>query len=158
MFGAAHRAGHYLWDCGEARDIESVDIERRQRLESAVERVYDAIDHALSNLLAECDDALVIVFSLHGMGPNTGWSELVPDILDARRAALSQQPVRKGSMYRIRRSLVTRLRPILQHVPPAVAASLVPLWSSRMFDWPRTQYFPAADGSHRFPARQSARP
>jgi predicted AlkP superfamily phosphohydrolase/phosphomutase len=142
VFGAAHRAGHYLWDYGEARDIESVNVERRQRLVSAVEQVYAAIDHALSELLAECGDALVIVFSLHGMGPNTGWSELVPDILDARRAALSQQAVRKGSLYRIRRSLVTRLRPILQHVPAAVAARLVPLWSSRMFDWPQTRFFP----------------
>ena len=142
VLGPAHRAGHYLWDCGEARDFESANIERRQRLEKAVEQVYAAIDHALSDLLAECNDALVIVFSLHGMGSNTGWSELVPDILDSRRAALSQQPLRKGSLYRIRRSLVTRLRPILQHVPPAVAARLVPLWSSRMFDWPRTPYFP----------------
>ena len=142
VFGAAHRAGHYLWDCGEARDIESVDVERRQRLESAVEQVYAAIDHALSELLAECADALVIVFSLHGMGPNTGWSELVPEILDARLAALSQQAARKGSLYRIRRSLVTRLRPILQHVPAAVAARLVPLWTSRMFDWPKTRFFP----------------
>ncbi len=142
VFGPAHRAGHYLWDCGEARDVESANIEQRQRLGDAVEQVYAAIDHALSRLLAECDDALVIVFSLHGMGPNTGWSEMVPDILDARRAALSQQSVRKGSLYRIRRSLVTHLRPILRRVPPTVAARLVPLWSSRMFDWPRTEYFP----------------
>ena len=28
VFGPAHRAGHYLWDCGEARDIESANIER----------------------------------------------------------------------------------------------------------------------------------
>jgi predicted AlkP superfamily phosphohydrolase/phosphomutase len=142
VFGAAHRAGHYLWDFGEARDIESVDFDRRRRLEVAVEEVYAAIDDALAAMLAECGDALVIVFSLHGMGPNTGWSELVPDILDARRAALSQQEVRKGSLYRLRRSLVTRLRPILRHVPAAVAARLVPLWSSHMFDWPRTRFFP----------------
>jgi predicted AlkP superfamily phosphohydrolase/phosphomutase len=93
-------------------------------------------------LLANCGDALVIVFALHGMGPNTGWSELVPAILDSRRAALSQQVERKGLLYRARRVLVTRARPALQKLPPSVAAQMVPLWSSRMFDWSRTAYFP----------------
>jgi predicted AlkP superfamily phosphohydrolase/phosphomutase len=42
----------------------------------------------------------------------------------------------------MRRSLVTRLRPVLQHVPPALSAQLVPLWTSRMFDWQQTKFFP----------------
>lgn len=141
-FGAAHRAGHYLWDAGEARDLREADTKQRLRLESALEDVYATIDHALGALLAHCEGALVVVFALHGMGPNTGWSEIVPAMLDARRVALSQQPARKGALYRARHALVTRMRPVLQHMPPSLAARMVPLWSSRMCDWPRTPYFP----------------
>jgi predicted AlkP superfamily phosphohydrolase/phosphomutase len=141
-FGAAHRAGHYLWDAGEAPNLHEAGIERLQRLELAVEEVYSTIDHALGALLAHCEGALVVVFALHGMGPNTGWSEVVPAMLDARRTALSQQPPRKGALYRARQALVTRLRPVLQHLSPSLTARMVPLWSSRMFDWPSTRYFP----------------
>jgi predicted AlkP superfamily phosphohydrolase/phosphomutase len=63
-------------------------------------------------------------------------------MLDARRAALSQQPASKGALYRARQALVTRLRPLLRHMPASLGARLVPLWSSRMFDWPSTPYFP----------------
>ena len=141
-FGAAHRAGHYLWDPGEARDLHGANTKRLQRLESALEDVYETIDHALGALLAHCEGALVVVFALHGMGPNTGWSEIVPAMLDARRAALSQQPARKGALYRARQALVTRIRPVLQHMPPSLAARMVPLWSSKMYDWPTTTHFP----------------
>jgi predicted AlkP superfamily phosphohydrolase/phosphomutase len=141
-FGAAHRAGHYLWDAGEARDLREADAQRQQRLASALEDVYATIDHALGALLEHCGGALVVVFALHGMGPNTGWSEFVPAMLDARRAALSQKPARKGALYRARHALVTRLRPVLQHIPPSLAAKMVPLWSARMCDWPNTRYFP----------------
>jgi predicted AlkP superfamily phosphohydrolase/phosphomutase len=141
-FGAAHRAGHYLWDAGEARDLQEADGQRLLRLESALEDVYTTIDEALGTLIAHCEDALVVVFALHGMGSNSGWSEVVPAILDARRAALSLQPARKGALYRARRALLAPLRPILQRIPPSLAASMVPLWSSRMCDWPNTRYFP----------------
>jgi predicted AlkP superfamily phosphohydrolase/phosphomutase len=143
VFGAAHRAGHYLWDSGEARDLTDADDKVRQRLDTALDEVYAAIDHAIGQLLAECSkDAIVLVFALHGMGPNTGWSEIVPDILAARRSALSQQVLHQGALYKLRRALVTRARPILQHMPPALAAQLVPIWSSRMFDWAQTRFFP----------------
>jgi predicted AlkP superfamily phosphohydrolase/phosphomutase len=141
-FGAAHRAGHYLWDAGEARDLQEADGKRLLRLESALEDVYATIDHALGTLIAHCEDALVVVFALHGMGPNTGWSEVVPAMLDARRAALSLQPARRGLLYRARRALLAPLRPILRSIPPPLAARMVPLWSSRMCDWPNTRYFP----------------
>ena len=35
-----------------------------------------------------------------------------------------------------------RLRPVLQLIPPSLAARMVPLWSSRMCDWPSTRVFP----------------
>lgn len=142
VFGAAHRAGHYLWDHGEATDAPR-DEAQRAALEGALERVYEAVDVSLGELLATCgDDVLVIAFSLHGMKANSGWTEIVSDMLDARRAALSQAPARKGLLYSMRHSLVTRLRPVLRLVPPSLSAQLIPLWTSRMFDWEHTPFFP----------------
>lgn len=142
VFGAAHRAGHYLWDFGEAADAPRDEAERA-RHEGALERVYESVDGAVGELLSAAgDDVLAIVFSLHGMDANPGWSEIVPGILDARRIALSQSPAPQGLLFTLRRALVTRLRPLLKQIPPSVAAQLVPLWSARMFDWKNTPFFP----------------
>jgi predicted AlkP superfamily phosphohydrolase/phosphomutase len=143
-FGAAHRAGHYLWDLGEVQDPEQLDARQRATLEGAVERVYESIDHAFGQLLEGLgSEVVVLIFSLHGMGPNPGWSDLVPAILDARTAALGRQTVRKGLLYSLRQRLATSaLRPLVRAVPLAIAARLVPLWSARMFDWRHTPFFP----------------
>jgi predicted AlkP superfamily phosphohydrolase/phosphomutase len=143
IFGTAHRAGHYLWDLSQARDADAADPNLRARLTVAVERTYEAIDHALGELIAHIGpEARMIVFSLHGMGPNGGWSEIVAEMLDAWRVALSQQAARRGALYALRKALVGAARPILSRIPPKLTAQLVPLWSSRMFDWQRTRFFP----------------
>jgi predicted AlkP superfamily phosphohydrolase/phosphomutase len=142
VLAATHRAGHYLWDHSQAGDAAR-NAGPPAELEGMLERVYSAVDEAVGELVAAAgDDAQIVVFSLHGMDANDGWSEIVPGMLDSRRAALSQRPARKGVLYTLRRSLVTRLRPVLQHVPPALSARLVPLWSARMFDWQNTRSFP----------------
>jgi predicted AlkP superfamily phosphohydrolase/phosphomutase len=143
IFGAAHRAGHYLWDLNQARDADAAETKQRARLTAALERIYEAIDHALGELLRQVGaDARVIVFSLHGMGPNGGWSEIVPEMLDAWRVSMSQQAARRGTLYALRKVLVGAARPILKRIPPKLTSQLVPLWSSRMFDWQRTSVFP----------------
>jgi predicted AlkP superfamily phosphohydrolase/phosphomutase len=143
IFGAAHRAGHYLWDLNQARDAGAAEMNQRALLTAAVERIYEAIDCALGELLAQVGaDARVIVFSLHGMGPNGGWSEIVPEILDAWQASLSERPARRGTLYALRNTLVGAARPILKWIPPKLTAQFVPLWSSQMFDWQRTRVFP----------------
>jgi predicted AlkP superfamily phosphohydrolase/phosphomutase len=144
VFGAAHRAGHYLWDLGEVQDPQRLDATRRALLEGAVELVYEWIDHAFGRLIEGLgSDVVVLVFSLHGMGPNSGWSDLVPAVLDARTASLSRPIARKGVLYSLRQKLRSNaLRRLARAIPPAMAAKLVPLWSARMFDWPRTAFFP----------------
>ena len=143
VFGTAHRAGHYLWDTMQARDRETGAPELLVRLTGCIERVYEAIDAALSELLAQIGaETRVIVFSLHGMGPNPGWSEVVPGLLKARHAALSGKVMRSGSLYTLRNALVGVARPVLHFVPPALSARLLPLWTARMFDWRSTREFP----------------
>ena len=143
VFGAAHRAGHYLWDLEQAHEADRADAKQRARLAKAVECVYEAIDGALGELLPQVGaDARVIVFSLHGMGPNGGWSEIVPEMLDTWRRSLSQQAVRRGVLYALRNALGGTARPLRRLIPASLAAQLVPLWSSRMFEWSRTSVFP----------------
>jgi predicted AlkP superfamily phosphohydrolase/phosphomutase len=143
VFGTAHRAGHYLWDTMQARDRDTGGAEQLARLTGCIERVYEAIDAALSELLSQIGaEARVIVFSLHGMGANPGWSEAVPELLKARQVALSRKVTRSGSLYTVRKALVGVARPVLQFVPPALTARLVPLWTARMFDWRSTREFP----------------
>jgi predicted AlkP superfamily phosphohydrolase/phosphomutase len=143
VFGAAHRAGHYLWDLTQARDAGAATEEQRARVSAAVECVYGAIDAALGEILAYVGtNTPMIVFSLHGMGPNEGWSEIVPGILDAWGASRSQQVMRRGVLYNARKVLVGAARPVLRLIPPQFAAQLVPLWSSNMYDWQQTRFFP----------------
>jgi predicted AlkP superfamily phosphohydrolase/phosphomutase len=77
------------------------------------------------------------------MGPNPGWSDLLPDILlrmDERRGG---QSPRRGALYRLKQSLPHHwVRPALNALPSQMNERLVQLWSRRMFDWPRTRYFP----------------
>ena len=143
IVGTTHRAGHYLWDLDQTRDAASLAPAQRATLLGAVEALYEDADHALGELLRVAGaDTRVLVFSLHGMGPNGGWSDVVPDLLQAWRAARGGRAVRTGSLYRVREALVGIARPMLRHVPPSLAAQLVPLWSARMFDWSRTESFP----------------
>jgi choline dehydrogenase-like flavoprotein/predicted AlkP superfamily phosphohydrolase/phosphomutase len=144
IFGTAHRAGHYLWDLSELQDPERLEPAQREELESALERVYESVDHSLGEVLADIgSDVVVIIFAAHGMGPNPGWSDFLPAMLDARRAALSQSVARKGLLYSLRQRYATNLlRPLVRAMPPAITAALLPLWSARMFDWKRTPFFP----------------
>jgi hypothetical protein len=51
---------------------------------TALLAVYQAVDQALGQVLdAICwEDTTVILFALHGMGPNTSQEHLVPKIMD----------------------------------------------------------------------------
>jgi predicted AlkP superfamily phosphohydrolase/phosphomutase len=142
--GTAHRAGHYLWDRSELQDPERLGDAQRATLDSAVERVYESVDHAFGELIEGVgSNTIVIVFAVHGMGPNSGWSDFVPAILDARTAALSQPAAKKGFFYSLRQRYATNLlRPIVRAMPERIKGRLLPLWSAGMFDWARTRFFP----------------
>lgn len=143
VFGATHRVGHYLWDLSEL-DGDTLSAPRREALETALLRIYQATDHAIARILDQVgDDTLVITFALHGMGPNPGWSDLVPEILEAADHSSTGQVPRKGLLYALRRRLpIHWVRPLIESLPMSVTDRLVSLWSSRMFDWTVTKQFP----------------
>ena len=131
VFGATHRAGHYLWEASPEADAE-------------LGRLYAGLDAALGRIVAEVgEDTLVVAFAVHGMAPNPGWSDLFPEILERLAAAAGEERPRRGLLYRLRRGLPFHwVRPLLARLPDGVDDALVKLWSQGMFDWSRTRWFP----------------
>jgi len=141
VFGATHRAGHYLWHCSQGANDLGAD---QHAPGSALPAIYQHVDEAVGTILSDLDrDTLVIVFAVHGMGPNRGWSDLLPDILAQAQAAIDGRPPKRGMLYSLRQSVPFHwVRPVLTLLPSAITDQLVALWSARMFDWSSTAYFP----------------
>jgi predicted AlkP superfamily phosphohydrolase/phosphomutase len=142
VFGAVHRAGHYLWDRSQIE--RAGDPVADGALSPGLLRVYQAVDAAVGELVAKVqDETLVLAFAVHGMGPNPGWSDLLPDILAQLDAHAAGGVPRQGMLYRVKRRIPFHwARPFLTRVPASLQNQLVSLWSRNMFDWPTTRYFP----------------
>jgi predicted AlkP superfamily phosphohydrolase/phosphomutase len=143
VFGALHRAGHYLWDRSELAPgtppASAGDLPTPALLE-----LYAAVDEAVGRILERVPaGTLVMVFAVHGMGPNPGWSDLMPDILSRIEAHRSGRPPKRGWLYRAKQTVPHHLqRRLLNLLPPSATGPLVQLWSRRMYDWSRTRHFP----------------
>ncbi|HEU5041098.1 MAG TPA: alkaline phosphatase family protein [Gemmatimonadales bacterium] len=143
VLGGLHRGGHYLWDLSQiAADRLSPD--RRRRLETSLRRLYEAADRALGAVLAAAPPgARVLVFAVHGMGPNTAWADRCGDILSRIQSGGAGASPRQGLLYAIKRRLPWPLvRAITTRLPASVQSKLVTLWSGSMFDWRTTRAFP----------------
>ncbi|HEX6104913.1 MAG TPA: alkaline phosphatase family protein, partial [Gemmatimonadales bacterium] len=128
VFGAAHRGGHYLWDLSHV-DAGALPPDRRRRLEAALAGVYGAVDQALGRVLARApSDARVLVFAVHGMGPNTAWADRCADILSRIQSGGAGAPPKRGLLYAIKRRLPWPLvRAVTTRLPASVQAKLVTL-------------------------------
>jgi predicted AlkP superfamily phosphohydrolase/phosphomutase len=102
-FGAPHRGGHKLWDLsgieGDATPSEEAE------LSNALRDVYVACDDAVGKLVGAAGaGATVLVFSLHGMGPNSSRADLLPTMLErilAPEGRASEQPERTSLVKRL---------------------------------------------------------
>ena len=141
ILGAAHRAGHYLWDDSQ---VENASVSEREEISAALEAIYVACDKALGQLLSVVpENALKVVFAVHGMKQNHGWGDLGADLLEGILHKSQRQKPRRGLLYEVRRRLPFHLvRPLLSRLPHAVTDRLVQLWSANMYDWQTTPYFP----------------
>jgi hypothetical protein len=146
-FSAPHRGGHKLWNLDGSEGKPSK--EERAELAGALRDVYVACDEALGRLLdAGGDGCSVLVFSLHGMGPNICRSDLLPELL--RRILTSDSPPpplsplrRLGS--RLREALPIRLRnEIKSRLPMVLQDRLTAYWRTGGIDWKSTPAFALA--------------
>lgn len=142
VLGGVHRGGHYLWDLSQvdARDLPA--SERRQLVEANHE-LYRAADAAVGRILAKAPPgARAMVFALHGMGPNPGWTERFPDMVNQIHRGGPSGPTKAGLLYRIKRALPMELvREVTTRLPTEVNKRLISIWSARMLDWPSTRFF-----------------
>jgi predicted AlkP superfamily phosphohydrolase/phosphomutase len=77
-FAATHRGGHKLWD-----QSGSWGTKGAEELSHALRDIYIACDSAVGQLVKAAGDRVtIIVFSVHGMGPNVDRSELLPTMLE----------------------------------------------------------------------------
>jgi predicted AlkP superfamily phosphohydrolase/phosphomutase len=131
-FAATHRAGHKLWDgSGAAGAVTPADHER---LSGALRQVYRTCDDAIGRLVeAAGEDTTVLVFSLHGMGPNTSRAEILPAMLHAAlEGRAPREPELRPTLQRLRRVLPLELRHRLKH-------SLPRPWQDRLTTFWRTE-------------------
>jgi predicted AlkP superfamily phosphohydrolase/phosphomutase len=144
VFGGTHRGGHYLWDLSQV-DVRGISAGRRRALSDALGQVYRAADAGVGRILELVPShTRVLVFALHGMGPNTTWADRCAAILGR---IMSGRPTgsapRGGLMYAVKKAIPWRLaRAVTTRISPELQARLVPIWSSRMFDWRATRAFP----------------
>jgi predicted AlkP superfamily phosphohydrolase/phosphomutase len=142
VFGAVHRGSHYLWDLSQI-DARGLDGETRAVLEGSLDDCYTSADEALGRVLAAVPpDARVIVFGLHGMGPNDGWYEVLPRLLEHIHRGGGPAAPKRGTLFRLKQALPwTLVRQVTRRIPTAWNKALIPLWSRRMYDWQNTRYF-----------------
>jgi len=137
-FGATHRGGHKLWSLTGVEG--SVHPEERRALSHALRDIYVACDAAVGKLVEASSASNVLVFSLHGMGPNTDRSNLVPAmlsrILDERTESPTAPPA--GLLRRMRKLVPLEWRSRVKGLlPPALQDRLTLFWRKDNMQWDR---------------------
>ncbi len=141
---ATHHGGHKLWNLTGAS--EELDADEEEAVLQALKEIYIACDAAVGRLIEQVeDDAVVIVFSPVGMGPNTSRAELLPEmlrrILEGKSGA-AESGNGGGLLKRLRKRIPRRWRTWIKScLPPALQDRLTLFWRSGRKDWSRTRAF-----------------
>ena len=140
-FSALHRGGHRLWD---RSSVDGPIAEPEGRVfDNSLRELYIACDHAIGRLLAAAPDAMVMVFSLHGMMLNSARVDLLDAmlarILDGRDNASTPRgrlirPLGEALPLGLRRRLTLA-------VPASLRDRAMTLWTTGGVDWTRTEAF-----------------
>ena len=153
VFGECHRAGHILW-----RDNDEVHAHVPG---DALLEVYQAVDAAIGMVLdgVDMDATTVVVFSLHGMGPNFSQEHITRRAMDRINSNFLSDVGTQNQFSISRRGLVRALRESvpssLQHaiarsVPVGVRDWVVSREVTGGLDWNRTPGFALRSDLHSF--------
>jgi predicted AlkP superfamily phosphohydrolase/phosphomutase len=143
VYGATHRAGHYLWNLSQM-DAHASDKQAVRILQDGLLDIYRACDRGIGRIVQKFSgDAKTIVFSVHGMAQNPGWSDYCGQFLHMIQSGGREPVPKSGFLYRLRQFLPWQFtRSITQFMPKSILDRLVSLWSANMFDWENTRFFP----------------
>lgn len=148
VFGETHRGGHILWPDGPGSETLPAN---------ALLDVYGAVDAALGDVLTapSLAGAGLIVFSIHGMGPNVSQEHFVPEVMDLVNAGFAgtawEGPPQRGQESR--RGFIRVLRErvpasiqnrVARFVPVSVRDEVVNRSVVGGQDWSRTAGFDLA--------------
>ncbi len=145
VFGETHRGGHILWPDGPGSDAIPA---------GALLDVYRAVDEALGDILGATAlaGAGVIVFALHGMGPNISQEHFVPRVMDLvnagfagraeDRPGIGKGQSQPGMVRRLRERVPASIQNrIARLVPVSVRDEVVNRSVVAGHDWARTAGF-----------------
>ena len=86
-FGETHRGGHTLWPYPDAADDDPTPPD-------ALRQVYGAVDEAVGVIAREAGEAAdIVLFALHGMGPNSSQSHLTSTFMRRAMARFKGEPL-----------------------------------------------------------------
>jgi predicted AlkP superfamily phosphohydrolase/phosphomutase len=143
VLGAPHRGGHFFWDLSQIDD-SGLAPSTRSVLEHALVEIYQACDTVVGRLVAEAPaDARILVFAVHGMGPNPGWEDRCAEILSRIQQARNELP-RKGPLYTQRGRAIQRSikHQAIKWLPAGLRDRLFASPRLRELDWRTLRYFP----------------
>ncbi len=147
-FSATHRGGHKLWS--ETGTLSRAASAGSEEFGDSLRQVYVAIDRAIGRLVAGAGhDAEVLVFSAHGMGPNTCHTPLLDGMV--RRvlgeSADSSTSRTFGLLSALRNALPLSARSeIGARLPEGLQDRLASFWGTGGLEWATTRAFcPVAD-------------
>jgi len=132
-----HHGGHRLWSPSNIR--ERLTEAEQTALGEMLRAVYVAADRAIGRLVAAAgSDTIVMVLSLHGMGPNTSRGSVLPEMV--RRITGDTQ--RPDAISRARLAIPTEWRhAVKSRLPYQLKRSITRHWRTREHDWTRTLAF-----------------
>jgi predicted AlkP superfamily phosphohydrolase/phosphomutase len=138
---ATHRGGHKLWDAtalsGEAPPGAADEIR------AGLEQVYAACDAQVGRLVEQAGPVTVLVFSLHGMGPNTSHVALLPEMLERVLGGGDDGLARPGMLQRLRAMVPNEWRARVKDLlPTGVQDRLTVFWRLGGVDLSSVSVFP----------------
>jgi predicted AlkP superfamily phosphohydrolase/phosphomutase len=139
----AHYAGHKLWSVRNV--VGEVTPSEADELGSALRQVYKSCDGAVGQLVEAAGPGTdVLVFAVHGMGPNVCRTDFLGEML---HRVMARQPVTARSAtetlaHRARNLLPQSLRyAVKSRLPRTASDRLTVYWRTGTRDWSSTQAF-----------------
>lgn len=148
-YSATHRGGHKLWVDPVAPPPDDAD---GRELRTALRDVYVAIDRGVGRLVeAAGPGTAVLVFALHGMGPNSCHTQILGEMV--RRILAGDEgtgaaPSRGMSVLQALRAMVplSVRNEVKRRLPVSLQDRLTSFWRTGAMDWSKTRAFcPVAD-------------
>ena len=139
----AHYAGHKLWS---DRNVDGeVPVAQRVEHAGALREVYRACDAAVGKLVEAAGAGTnVMVFAVHGMGPNTCRTDFLGDML--RRVLAKQSVTKRNAVDHATRTLRDLLPQSFRYavksrLPQSLSDGLTVFWRTGTTNWADTRAF-----------------